>query len=323
MERIDSLDIYRLIASFAVVILHVSMGVIPLDVQIYLRLVARFAVPFFFLVSGYFFYLGYMKNGNNFFLKNISKLLGIFLVASFFFLPVNVAKGNFKFEPRLILTGTESHLWFLSSLIFGLLFCWYMMNTLKLFKLLPAIFLLCLLPFLFYYYSVGTSLQPYIDLEFARFFLSVSFLSLGLYLAHNQIKLTLNRGFCLIAIAIVIMVFEVMYFRIHDPVDLWGFQFLINTIPLSVGIFFISFHGYKNSYLAKLGRDYSLGIYLYHPFVNMIVYRLIIVLFGNLSDVIFIVNPVICFLTTLGILILLNKKAPVVFNLLNGEYKRL
>jgi surface polysaccharide O-acyltransferase-like enzyme len=323
MERFDSLDIYRLIASFAVVILHVSMGAIPLDFQIYIKLVARFAVPFFFLVSGYFFYLGYMKNGNVFFLKNISKLLGIFLVASFFFLPVNVAKGNFKFEPRLILAGTESHLWFLSSLIFGLLFCWYMMNTLKLFQLLPAIFLLCLLPFLFYYYSVGTSIQPYIDLEFARFFLSVSFLSLGLCLAHNQIKLTLNRGLCLIVIAIVIMVFEVMYFRKHDPVDLWGIQFLINTIPLSVGIFFISFHGYKNSYLAKLGRSYSLGIYLYHPFVNMICYRLIIKLFGNLSDVVFIVNPLICFLTTLGILILLNKKAPVVFNLLNGEYKRL
>ena len=322
MNRFDSLDIYRLIASLAVVILHVSMGVIPLDIQIYLKLFARFAVPFFFLVSGYFFYLGYKKNGNSFFLKNISKLFGIFLVASIFFLPIDIAKGNFKFSQRLILTGTESHLWFLPSLIFGLLFCWYMMNTLKLFKFLPAIFLLSLFPFLFYYYAVGTSFQRYVDLEFARFFLSVSFLSLGLFLAHNEIKLTLNRGLGLIIIAVIIMVLEVIYFRKHDPIDLWGFQFLINTIPLSVGVFFISFHGYKNSYLANLGRTYSLGIYLYHPFVNMIVFRIILKLFGDLSDVVFIINPIICFVTTLSLLILLNKKAPIVFNLLNGEYKK-
>jgi surface polysaccharide O-acyltransferase-like enzyme len=322
MNRFDSLDIYRLLASFAVVILHVSMGVVPLDIQIYLKLFARFAVPFFFLVSGYFFYLGYEKNGDNFFLKNISKLLGIFIVASIFFLPIDIAKGNFLFSQRLILTGTESHLWFLPSLIFGLTYCWYMMNTLKLLKFLPAIFLLTLFPFLLYYYAVGTSIQRYVDLEFARFFLSISFLSLGMFLAHNRIKLTLNRGLCLIGISIMIMITEVLYFRKHDPINLWGFQFLINTIPLSVGVFFISFHGYKNSFLANLGRKYSLGIYLYHPFVNMLIYRLILTLFGNLSDIVLIINPIICFTVTLTLLILVNKKAPVIFNLLNGEYKK-
>lgn len=322
MNRFDSLDIYRLIASFAVVILHVSMGVVPLEVQIYLKLFARFAVPFFFLVSGYFFYLGYAKNGSSFFLKNISKLLGIFLVASIFFLPIDIAKGNFHFSQRLILTGTESHLWFIPSLIFGLIYCWYMMNTLKLLKFLPAIFLISLFPFLFYYYTVGTSIQRYVDLEFARFFLSVSFLSLGMFLAHSQIKLTLNRGLGLILIASVIMIFEVMYFRIHDPIDLWGFQFLINTIPLSIGVFFISFHGKKNSYLANMGRKYSLGIYLYHPFVNMIIYRVILTLFGDLSDVVLILNPIVCFVITLALLAQINKKVPMVFNLLNGEYKK-
>lgn len=322
MGRFDSLDIFRLLAAFAVVILHVSMGVLPLDFQIFIKLIARFAVPFFFLVSGYFFYLGYEKKGDSFFLKNISKLLGIFLVASLFFLPIDIAKGNFKFSQKLLLSGTESHLWFLPSLMFGLIYCWYMMSTLKLFKLLPAIFVFSLLPIILYYYSVGTRFQGFIDLEFARFFLSVSFLSMGLLLAHYNIKITVKRGLYLITIGLIIMFFEVTYFLRHDPIDLWGIQFLINTIPLSLGIFFISFHGYKNTYLANLGRKYSLGIYLYHPFVNMIVYRLILTLFGNISNVILVVNPLICFAVTLTLLIQINRKAPVVFNLLNGEYNR-
>jgi len=117
MNRYDSLDIFRLLVSFAVVILHVSMGSMPLDIQIYLKLLARFAVPFFFLVSGYFFYTGYKKDDHVFFLKNISKLLCIFLVASIIFLPIDIAKGNFRFSQKLILTGTEGHLWFLPSLI--------------------------------------------------------------------------------------------------------------------------------------------------------------------------------------------------------------
>jgi surface polysaccharide O-acyltransferase-like enzyme len=322
MARFDSLDIFRLIASFAVVILHVSMGVMPLDIQIYIKLLARFAVPFFFLVSGYFFYIGYKKAGNEFFLKNIIKLLGIFLVASLFFLPINILKGDFRFSQRLILTGTESHLWFLPSLIFGMICCWYIMNTVKSFKFLPIISILTAIPFLLYYYSVGTNIQKFIDLEFARFLLSVSFLSFGLYLAHYEIKLSLKKGLTLLLIGLILMVLEVNYFRVVDPVDLWGFQFLLNTIPLSIGVFIVSFHSFNNSYIANLGRRYSLGIYLYHPFINMIIYRIILKLAGSHSDIVLIVNPIICFLATLGLLILLDKKTPSVFKVLNGEFKK-
>lgn len=322
MNRFESLDVFRLIAAFAVVIVHVPLGLIPLEVQIYIKLLARFAVPFFFLVSGYFFYLGYHKSGNEFFLKNISKLLGIFLIASLFFLPINITKGDFVFSQRLILTGTESHLWFLPSLIFGTVYCWYVLNTIKSFKYFPLISIAAAIPFLLYYYSVGSSIQKYIDLEFARFFLSVSFLSFGMYLAHYKLTLTLAKGLLLVLLGLVFMVLEVNYFRVVDPVDLWGFQFLLNTIPLSIGVFIVSFHAFNNSYLANLGRTYSLGIYLYHPFINMITYRIILKLFGDHSDIVLIVNPMICFLTTLGLLIFLDKKMPTVFKVLNGEFKR-
>jgi surface polysaccharide O-acyltransferase-like enzyme len=314
MQRHDSLDIFRLIASFAVVILHVSMGNLPIDLQIYLKLLSRFAVPFFFLVSGYFFYYGY--------LKIITKLLGIFLVASIFFLPIDILKGNFRFSHDLILTGSESHLWFIPSLIFGSVYCWYMMNTLKLFKFLPLISVLTMIPFLLYYYAVGTSIQAYIELEFARFLLSISFMSIGLWLANYDISITLRRGMLFFTLAIILMVLEVMYFRIKNPIDLWGFQFLINTIPLALGIFFVSFHAFKNTYLAVLGRKYSLGIYLYHPFINMVIYHFILKIFGQSADKILIINPIICFSATLSLLILLDKKFPTVFNILNGEFRK-
>jgi len=143
-----------------------------------------------------------------------------------------------------------------------------------------------------------------------------------MWLAHYQIRLTLKRGIILIAIAIIVLILEVVYFRVVDPIDLWGFQFLVNTIPLALGMFFISFHCLKNSYLASLGRKYSLGIYLYHPFVNMIIYHFILKIFGNFSNTILMINSIICFMSTLGLLVLLDRKALTIFNLITGEFKK-
>ena len=322
MQRLDSLDILRLVASFAVVVLHVSMGTMPIDIQICLKQLARFAVPFFFLVSGYFFYHGYQKFGNDFFLKNITKLVGIFLVASIFYLPISIAKGNFRFDHQLILTGTESHLWFLPSLIFGLIYCWYMLNTIKILNLLPIVFMVAISPIILYYYSVGTRLQSYIDLEFARFFVSIAFLSVGLWLAHNRINFTAKRGLFLIVIAFTILVLEIKYFSLISPSDVWGIQFLIGTIPLAIGIFFMGFSSFENSHLAALGRKYSLGIYLYHLLINMVTYRLLLKLFGRFSDIALMANPIVCFSVTLGLLIFLDHKAPKVFEILNGDFNK-
>jgi surface polysaccharide O-acyltransferase-like enzyme len=320
MVRQSSLDIFRLIAAFAVVILHVSMGIMPLEITIYARLICRFAVPFFFLVSGYFFYLGFNKAGDAFFLKNITKLASIFVVSSLVFLPIDIAKGTFVFNEQLILTGTGSHLWFIPSLMFGLLFLWYFSSVVKKYWILPLIAVVSVLPFVVFYYSVGNKIHSFINIDFARFVVSIPFLSIGAFFAHYKIKPSLKIGLILIACSVILLFLEVNYFQIEDPINLWSFQFLVNTVPLSIGIFFISFDSLNNSHLAALGRKYSLGIYLYHPFVNMVIYNLIRLTFGNLSEYVLLLNPVLCFTLTMSILIFLDNRAPRIFRILNGDF---
>lgn len=63
-QELEMLNIVKLVASYMVVFIHVSFpGQFGIDI-VYL---ARFAVPFFFIVSGYFSY-------NSFNLKNIKKI---------------------------------------------------------------------------------------------------------------------------------------------------------------------------------------------------------------------------------------------------------
>src|SRR5512139_2740556 len=49
-----SIDTFRLLAALEVVALHVQFDNLPALVAIALRLQARWAVPFFFIISGYF-----------------------------------------------------------------------------------------------------------------------------------------------------------------------------------------------------------------------------------------------------------------------------
>ena len=320
MNRSESLDVFRLIAAFAVITLHVSMGNIPLEATIYIRLLARFAVPFFFLVSGYFFYSGMMKYESGFLLKTVFKLISIFIISSLVFLPIDLAKHSFQFTERLILTGTGPHLWFLPSLTFGLIVLWYIINLIRNYNLLPIISIVCAIPILLYYYSFGTWIQDLINIDFARFILSISFLSVGFYIAYSKIKLTFIYGIIILLSSFVILYFEVQYFKTYDPKNVWSIQFLFSTILLSLAIFILSFNCLNNKYLATLGRKYSLGIYLYHPFINMIVYNLIVKVPGSSSGYLLYINPIICFAVTLSLLKILDHHFPRVFKILNGDF---
>ena len=50
-KRYDTLDVIRIIASFFVVLVHIHL---PSPVTAPSMAIARFAVPFFYLISGYF-----------------------------------------------------------------------------------------------------------------------------------------------------------------------------------------------------------------------------------------------------------------------------
>lgn len=150
MSRIASVDTIRLFAIIAIVALHTT----PFEVKniesntvyhyldIAINQLARFAVPFFFSISGYFFGLKVNSGVDAITLafKNAKRILMLFLMWSLIYLtPYNVMAfaefgvlGPFKVaywnltslisEPiTFLFQGSKVHLWFLVSLIISII----------------------------------------------------------------------------------------------------------------------------------------------------------------------------------------------------------
>lgn len=140
--RLKGFDDFKWIAAALVVAIHTS----PLESInrtadfLLTRVLARLAVPFFFMVTGYFVLYGAYKAGNIFKIKRaILKLFFLYLGTTLLYLPVRlyqfVGKETFLHDntPRTILLhmgrafffdGTYYHLWYLPAVGLGLILAW-------------------------------------------------------------------------------------------------------------------------------------------------------------------------------------------------------
>ncbi|MCI9132808.1 MAG: acyltransferase [Lachnospiraceae bacterium] len=152
--RNRSLDLFRIVAAILIVAIHTS----PLETYseladfILTRIVARVAVPFFFLVTGYYVLpkcLGSSGKGRNqrrrSFWNYEKKNLYLYLGAILLYLPVNWYAGNLKgpwtlggLLQELVFQGTFYHLWYLPGLLLGMLLV-YGLGKLVPYRILLAI----------------------------------------------------------------------------------------------------------------------------------------------------------------------------------------
>lgn len=129
-KRYAALDIFRLIAAFLIIGIHTSplLSINETADFIFTHIIARVAVPFFLMVTGYFLYLS-IEKGNELYIKStIKKLMGIYVFAIFLYLPLNIYGNYFKQKylfwqivKDLVLDGTFYHLWYLPATIIGIL----------------------------------------------------------------------------------------------------------------------------------------------------------------------------------------------------------
>ena len=130
MSKTGSLDSFRLLAAFLVIANHTS----PLlsygeDADFILtRIIARMAVPFFLMVSGYFLYQ-YIENGDNSYILAFCKKIGfLYALSILLFLPLNLYAGHyedpnwgFELVKDILVDGTFYHLWYFPGLIVGVI----------------------------------------------------------------------------------------------------------------------------------------------------------------------------------------------------------
>lgn len=132
-KNLGGLDYFKLFAAFLVVAIHTS----PLASfsssadLIVTRIIARIAVPFFLMATGYFMLPSYLLHKSKDIgplLQWIKKSLLLYAVAIAVYLPVNVYANQFKgagilgILRKLLFDGTFYHLWYLPASIIGVLF---------------------------------------------------------------------------------------------------------------------------------------------------------------------------------------------------------
>nr|WP_300848769.1 alanine racemase [uncultured Acetatifactor sp.] len=129
------LDRFRIIAALAVIAIHTS----PLDTfhegaDFFLtRVLARIAVPFFFMVTGHFVVAGFLPSGKAApstksmvrFRKFLAKTSMLYLFCIILYLPVGIYAGHYKdmsvgiMLRMLFFDGTFYHLWYFPACIMG------------------------------------------------------------------------------------------------------------------------------------------------------------------------------------------------------------
>lgn len=135
-QRFGGLDRFKFIAAFLVVAIHTSpLSSFSANADFLLtRVLARTAVPFFLMVTGYFLlpqYLFEKSMDRRPLLRFLKKTVLLYGIAILLYLPVNIYAGHFQgagigeLIRKVLFDGTFYHLWYLPAVLLGVpLVCW-------------------------------------------------------------------------------------------------------------------------------------------------------------------------------------------------------
>lgn len=302
MNRIESVDLFRLIAIVSVITIHTSpfSTNVSGDDEIYkylnviLNQLARFAVPFFFVISGYFWGVK-IRNGSELISSSLhmaKRILIIFIAWScIYLLPIKLGAinelgilGSIKVvywnisdlsqhPVTLLMQGTKVHLWFLIGMLCSLFLCATLVHK----KQTKLLIILSIVLYLFGILAKSYANTPIgIDIEFntrnGPFFSTIFFVTGYILSGKNINKKWLIYG-CIIACFGV-------FFHFIEIYTLWimfetypGHDFVIGTYFMGVGVAMSALSNHpllKSKTLSKIGQM-TLGIYAVHlVFVDLL-----------------------------------------------------
>lgn len=320
-SRKNGIDLFRLIGAFFIMCIHTNFGSLNQEYVDSIRLLSRWAVPFYFMATGYF--LGNKIENNNLdfkrIQKNVSLLISILIISSIVYLPLDFRHGNNINSITNILTGSYFHLWFIGGLLVGYIFIWYLFYIKKN-KALPYISVsILLLALLADSYDQFFSLS--LDFDLFSILLSIPFMHIGIILSKKETNLISNK----LLIGLVLFGFTIQFIEAELFLKLFEYkkythQFLIGTLISSIPIFILSSNiSLKENRFSRWGKKHSLVIYLYHPLIYEIMRIVLNKLFPDNYDVISIFFPLLGFALTLTIAIILDRLFPKIYSILNGN----
>lgn len=315
-KRQNGIDFFRLLAALGVITVHVgSMDGVHEAIVESIRLASRWAVPFFFMLTGFFLALRLSQDR---LIHLLSKASVIFVCASILLFPLSMNVYGVKAATanlvsfRYLINGTYFHLWYLSSLILGLLII-IVLRHLNIRFLLPAIAAGTLATYLIFgsYAPVGEDV-----LRYARHLSSVGFIYLGIAIHSREVRT--HYALTMFLAGFIIQFVEGYYINeiIHTKA-MYEFQFLLGTLLMSLGIFFIAKNMNLPHWLGTLGAKHSLVIYLIHPYFIQIFKSFNLT---TQAESIFIIP--FTFIFSLLFSYLLFKLLPKIYFALNGDLSK-
>ncbi|MDC7676685.1 acyltransferase family protein [Asticcacaulis machinosus] len=274
--RLAGIDLFRFIAFVAVLVIHTvpqTAGLIEANSLAWHA--ARFAVPFYFIVSGYFFcrFSGTAFEGIKKVVFRIMPVYFIWLLIYTVFFPESWGwlTQAYRVAEYLISGGPVGyHLWFLPTLACGLVV--YLVLRRYGFKVMFAVAVVL--------FALGLIFGPYremLGLPHIRFkgfhwytrngpFFSFFFVVAGAYIATLKFRITLQAAAALTALGLGLQILEsYLLWRFADGAFL-STDFTVGTALFGLGIFFLALNwpGHlTHPWLLHMGR-LNLWMYCIH-----------------------------------------------------------
>lgn len=292
-KREGGLDFFRVVAALLVIAIHTSpLSSISAEADFFVtRVLARTAVPFFFMVTGQF-----VLGNNMYCLENkqgriwgqIKKLLILYGIASFMYFPIGIYAGHFQgihFSDVLrmiVFDGTFYHLWYFPAVILGIAVVWILGRIWSLKELtfitgfLYMIGLLGdsyfgfveMMPPLKHLYEIGFCISSYTR---NGLFFAPLFLVLGMWMGKEK-KVSAEKsktiyygiGFGLSFLFMTAEAFLLRHFDMQRHDSMYIF-----LVPVMIFLYQMLIHG-KGKKRPGL-RRFSLWIYILHPAMILVV----------------------------------------------------
>jgi surface polysaccharide O-acyltransferase-like enzyme len=283
MKRNTAIDIGRFFASFMVVCLHTKFPIKLLGP--FVADIAKFSVPFFLLTSGFYLYDVENEKFKAKVKKSIKKLLRILLEASLvygtlrvlkkYYFEIDISNQHIRLFEFFVFNDTKftEHLWYLFAVLYVLIILLVIsrVKRLDLFLKLAPIYIL--IHVVFCTLSRNYFEDPYLY-ELNWLATAMPFISIGLLIRKKKLFKSFKNTYLLRSlIGFVFLIF----------IEHYLFKLILGKGPGVLSIFLFSitlflflaknpkiFHPKIDNFIANIGKNHALDIYIYHVLIRNI-----------------------------------------------------
>lgn len=284
--------------------------------------IIRTAVPFFFIISGYFLYKEDSIQALSKCVSTFKKIFWLTLYSNiFYYLCFHVPNDiiPFKTIKHIILyigagQGMSGHLWYLNAYLEAL---FIIIISLK-FKILKLVW--CCIPIgIVFGLLVGKyeflfrSLPNFVLLSRNFFTIGIPCIGIGWLLKKYYFKLSRMISYPISLVITLSILSEIeMIILYHNNIHILSGDCIITTIPLAASIVFVcikypSFG--TNTVIERIGKQYSTNIYVFH----MIILKIFLILIRDMLNLPSFTFPFIIFIITIIFIKIWGKCSKIIF----------